>query len=53
MQSSTAQIKPAVAAQYDWMTQGEFKPERYQGEQRRQYEQEQQRIEREWDNQPR
>ncbi|SNS16581.1 hypothetical protein [Pseudomonas segetis] len=52
MNTSTAQVTPAVAAQYDWMTQGEFWPERFQGEQRKQYEQEQQRIQREWDNKP-
>lgn len=44
---------PALAAQFDWMQQGAFFPERYQGEERRQYEAAQAVIERQWDNQPR
>ncbi len=44
---------PRLAAQLDWMQQGEFRPERFQGEQRKEYEAEAARIERQWDNQPR
>lgn len=47
------QVSPAVAAQLDWMTVGAFEPERFQGEQRKQYEDEAARIERQWDNQER
>lgn len=43
---------PRLAAQLDWMTAGSFSPERYQGEQRKEYEDEAARIERQWDNQP-
>jgi hypothetical protein len=46
------QTSPAIAAQYDWMLQGHFNPEKFQGEQRKQYEQEAKRIERQWDNKP-
>lgn len=42
-----------LAAQLDWMTAGSFSPERYQGEQRKEYEDEAARIERQWDEQPR
>jgi len=41
---------PARAACTDWAQLGEFNPERFQGEQRRQYEESRARIEREWDN---
>lgn len=41
-----------MAAQLDWMTVGSFSPERFQGEERQEYEAEQARIEREWENQP-
>lgn len=41
---------PALAAQLDWMTQGEFNPERFTGDQRKQYDEERQRIEQQWDN---
>lgn len=51
MQPTTAQVSPAVAAQLDWMTVGSFDPDRFEGEQRRQYEHEAARIERQWDNQ--
>ncbi|SEI98270.1 hypothetical protein SAMN04244579_02683 [Azotobacter beijerinckii] len=44
---------PRLAAQLDWMQQGEFRPERFQGEQRKEYEDERRQIERQWDNQPR
>jgi hypothetical protein len=53
MQPTTAQVPPAVAARLDWMTLGSFDPERFQGEQRRQYEDEAARIERQWANQER
>lgn len=51
MQTTTAQVSPAVAAQLDWMKVGSFDPDRFEGEQRRQYEDEAARIERQWDNQ--
>ena len=53
MQTTTAQVPPAVAAQLDWMKVGSFDPEQFEGEQRRQYEDEAARIERQWDNQER
>lgn len=43
---------PRLAAQLDWMTAGSFSPEQYQGEERKEYEDEAARIERQWDNQP-
>lgn len=43
---------PQMAARYDWATTGSFSPEKYQGEDRREYEDEAARIERQWDNQP-
>ncbi len=43
---------PRLAAQLDWMTVGSFSPERFQGEERKEYEEEAARIERQWDNQP-
>ncbi|WP_162998255.1 MULTISPECIES: hypothetical protein [Pseudomonas] len=43
---------PRLAAQLDWMTVGAFSPERFQGEERKEYEEEAARIERQWDNQP-
>lgn len=43
---------PRLAAQFDWMMVGAFSPERYQGEERKEYEDEAARIERQWDNQP-
>lgn len=52
MQPSTAQASPVVAAQLDWRVLGAFTPEQFEGEQRRQYEEEAARIEREFDNQP-
>ena len=42
--------KPAFAAQLDWMQQGAFFPERFQGDERKEYEAEAARIEREWDS---
>ena len=53
MQPNQAPASPAMAAQFDWMQLGQFNPERFKGEQRRQYEEAQRRIERQWDNQPR
>jgi hypothetical protein len=46
------QASPVLAAQMDWMQVGAFNPDRFQGDQREQYEAEQRRIERQWDNQP-
>ncbi|WP_341519880.1 hypothetical protein AABC73_15120 [Pseudomonas sp. G.S.17] len=43
---------PRMAAQLDWRTVGSFSPERFAGDERKEYEAEQARIEREWDNQP-
>jgi len=44
---------PRMTAQLDWATVGAFSPEQFTGEQRKEYEEEASRIEREWDNQPR
>lgn len=52
MQAATTPASPALAAQIDWMKFGAFMPDQYQGEQRKQYEEEAARIERQWDNQP-
>lgn len=52
MQAAIAPASPALMAQFDWMTFGAFMPEQYQGDQRKQYEEEAARIERQWDNQP-
>jgi hypothetical protein len=43
---------PRMTAQLDWATVGAFSPEQFTGEQRREYEDEAARIEREWDRQP-
>ncbi|WP_200867659.1 hypothetical protein [Pseudomonas putida] len=43
---------PRLAAQFDWSMFGAFSPERYQGDERKEYEEEAARIERQWDNQP-
>lgn len=43
---------PRMAAQLDWIAAGAFSPERFSGEQRKEYEDEAARIERHWDNQP-
>ncbi|UTL89536.1 hypothetical protein [Pseudomonas fluorescens] len=43
---------PRLAAQLDWKAVGSFSPERYQGDERKEYEEEAARIERQWDNQP-
>lgn len=44
-------ISPRMAAQMDWAQTGDFSPERFNGEERREYLEEAARIEREWDNQ--
>lgn len=43
---------PRQAAQLDWRSVGSFSPERFSGDQRKEYEDEAARIERQWDNQP-
>lgn len=43
---------PKLAAQFDWMMVGAFSPDRFTGEQRKEYEAEARRIQRQWDNQP-
>jgi hypothetical protein len=43
---------PRMAAQLDWMQVGAFSPERFTGEQRKEYEAEARRIQQQWDNQP-
>lgn len=43
---------PRLAAQLDWMTLGAFSPERFSGDERKEYEDEARRIQRQWDNQP-
>lgn len=43
---------PRLAAQFDWMTVGAFSPEQFTGDERKEYEEEAARIERQWDNQP-
>ncbi|WP_415760285.1 hypothetical protein [Pseudomonas sp. LT1P18] len=43
---------PRLAAQFDWMQVGAFSPEKYTGEQRKEYEDEARRIQQQWDNQP-
>lgn len=43
---------PRLTAQLDWMTVGAFEPEQFQGEQRKEYEEEAGRIKRQWDAQP-
>jgi len=54
MHKQTAQVSPAAAAQFDWITLGEFWPEQFHDpEQRRQYQEAAARIEREFDNHPR
>lgn len=45
-------VSPQMAAQIDWATVGEFSPERFAGEQRKEYEAEARRIQQQWDNQP-
>ncbi|WP_177323380.1 hypothetical protein [Pseudomonas sp. M47T1] len=43
---------PRLAAQLDWMQVGAFSPEQFTGDERKEYEDEARKIEREWDNQP-
>ncbi len=43
---------PRLAAQLDWMREGCFYPEQFEGEQRKEYEAEAAHILRQWDNQP-
>ncbi|MDD2056573.1 hypothetical protein N5D52_14890 [Pseudomonas sp. GD03860] len=43
---------PRLAAQFDWKMVGAFSPEQFNGEQRKVYEDEAARIQRQWDNQP-
>jgi hypothetical protein len=43
---------PRLAAQMDWAQVGAFLPERFTGEQRKEYEDEARRIQEQWDNQP-
>ena len=43
---------PQLTAQLDWMTVGAFDPEQFQRDQRKEYEEEALKIERQWDNQP-
>lgn len=45
-------MSPAMAAQLDWVKVGAFSPERFTGEQRKEYEEAARRIQRQWDNQP-
>ena len=45
-------MTPKAAAQTDWALIGEFMPEKYQGDERDEYEKEAQRIMQEYDNQP-
>lgn len=43
---------PRMAARMDWAQVGAFSPDRFTGEQRKEYEDEARRIQRQWDNQP-
>ncbi|WP_432783687.1 hypothetical protein QZH45_09525 [Pseudomonas corrugata] len=45
-------MSPAMTARRDWATVGEFSPERFTGDQRKEYEDEARRIQQQWDNQP-
>ncbi|WP_158267393.1 hypothetical protein [Pseudomonas aylmerensis] len=45
-------MSPAMAAQFDWVTVGAFSPERFTGNERKEYEEAARRIQRQWDNQP-
>ena len=45
-------MSPRMAAQLDWMQVGAFSPEKFTGEQRKEYEDEACRIQRQWDNEP-
>lgn len=41
-----------LAAQLDWRQVGAFSPEKFTGDQRKEYEDEAARIQRQWDNEP-
>jgi hypothetical protein len=43
---------PRTAARYDWAMFGAFDPEQFRGDERKEYEDEAIKIERQWDNQP-
>lgn len=45
-------MSPAMAARLDWVTVGAFSPERFTGDERKEYEEAARRIQRQWDNQP-
>ena len=45
-------MSPRIAAQVDWMQTGEFRPEKFEGDERKEYEAEAAKIERQWDSQP-
>lgn len=42
-------MSPQMAAQFDWAMTGSFNPDQFQGEDRKRYEEERKRIEREYD----
>lgn len=42
-------MSPAMTAQLDWVMTGSFDPEQFSGDERKEYEAERQRIEREYD----
>ena len=44
---------PRYAARLDWAQIGEFRPEQFEGDERKEYEDEAAKIERQWDNQER
>lgn len=46
-------MSPQFAAQLDWAQDGEFRPEKFEGDERKEYEVEAAKIERQWDNQER
>lgn len=46
-----SKLNPVTQAQTDWALVGEFRPDQFSGEEREQYMQEAERIEKQWDNQ--
>lgn len=52
MSAESLRATPAEAAQLHWRAEGEFHPAQFTGDQRKEYEAEAARIERQWDNQP-
>lgn len=52
MSAERRYFTPTEAAQLHWSVEGEFHPQQFTGDQRQEYEIEQARIERQWDNQP-